>query len=159
MKTVTFTYPVPDADAIMARALSLGYKKEVIDESQLVDGKIPVVQATDDDNNLLFEREYVSIEDEMNGVVGEFKLDEEGNKIPIMVQKNLLIENPETPEEFVAKKARRVVAQFLMVAARNEVLATAKSQAEEIIKQTESTLAETEKAVEESIEVTITDNQ
>lgn len=155
MKTASFSYPLPEAADVLARALELGYKENILDESQLVDGKIPMVQATNEAGDLLFQTEYLSIEDELAGVVPAQILDEEGNPIPLMVQKDISIPNPETPEEYVLEKARELVAGFLVETSAKQALQQAEAEARVIMDAAKAANKATKDTVKNSITANI----
>ena len=162
---ITFTYTNNDDEAILTRAKELGYKEQIMDESQLVDGKVPMVHATDDEGNLLYEKDY-EYDDQVEIIGEEFRLDEEGNKIPLMKQKDILIANPVSAAEYVAAKAKTLVAEFLAEGANNTLVAEAekeaktlvaeaKKEANTLVKNAKEVGKQTTQAVEASIEVTI----
>jgi hypothetical protein len=155
MSTITFKYTQPDAELTLQRAKELGYKEQVMDESQLLDGKIPVVQLTKEDGTLRWEEDFTYNDETLEIETQEFRLDGYGNKIPVMGQKDIKIDNPQTPEEFVAVKAQEVVAELLAGGIEKVIVGEAQIQANEILATAKATAKATKKAVAASIEVTI----
>lgn len=158
MKTVSFTYPLPADEDVLTRAKELGYKERIMDESQLVDGKIPMEHATDADGALLYERESFGFNEEtLEPEYGDFVLDENGEKKPIMRQKDIMIDNPEAAHVFVAEKARQEVAKFLVGSVERQTLTAAKQEAAQLVKAAEAEVEAVKAQVLESIAVEITE--
>ena len=155
MATITFKYTNPDVDEILTRAKELGYKEKIMDETQLVDGKIPVVQMTDEAGELRWEMDYTYDEETLMVLTETLRLDDAGEKIPVMGQKDIQIPNPEAPEVFISKKAQAVVADLLAGGVEKQIVDAAKLEAEEIVKTAKATAKATKEAVAASIEVTI----
>lgn len=155
MKTITFTYTEADPAATLQRAKMLGYKERIMDETQLVDGKIPMVQAVDADGTLMYKENITFNEETMEVVSREFELDANGEKIPVMVQKDITIDNPVQPVDFMADKARKNVAQFMAGGIAKQIIDAAKLQAEQVLKDAEAQVEATKEAVKDSIGVTV----
>ena len=160
MSTITFTYTQKDASLIRNRAIELGYKERIVDESLFVDGKIPMVQAKDEDGKPLVEMDYVYAEMTEENPMPELisstpRLDEDGNEIPVMQQMDVMIDNPETPEQFIAVKAKAEVAKLLAGGIEKQIVTAATLEAERIVKEAKATAKATKEAVADSIEVTI----
>ncbi len=160
MSTITFTYTQPDDALTLERAIELGYKEMIVDESLFVDGKIPMVQAKDGDGELRFEMAVewgpLSEEDPIPAIISEtVKLDEDGNPKPVMEQMDVTIPNPQTAEEFMSIEAKAAVAELLVGGIEKKMVGDAMLEAEQIVKTAKATAKATKEAVADSIAVTI----
>jgi len=112
---VTKTLPYDDTKIdIKAVAEHMGYQTKIIDETQLdADGNVPMVQATDDAGNLMWETEATDPNADILDPATTFqdKLDADGNKIPLMVAKDVFIDNTQKYEDFIAEKVSENWAQ------------------------------------------------
>jgi hypothetical protein len=159
MKTFNVKYIVEEDAQVLARAKKLGYKERVADESLFVDGKIPMVQATNEDGTPRVEMDIewsTDGEDSVPEKVSETpRLDEAGEEIPVMVQMDVMIDNPTAPEVFMVPHIRKVLADFMTVDIEKDIMQAARLETEVIEKTAKATAKATKDAVAESIAVTI----
>jgi len=155
MNTIIFKYTINDDAAVLRRAKKLGYKEMVVDETLFVDGKIPIVHLTDADGELRYEMDIEWDDDTIEIISQTPKLDDVGEKIPVMGQKDCRIPNSQTAVEYISGKGTTLLGDWLAVDVEEDIIRAAKAEAKTILKTAEATAKATKEAVAASIEVTI----